>query len=226
MAKDRHLAPAGALLALAFLFGPASSAAAAPPVTVYVADVAVDDPALAADAKAVGSSLCSALARDKRVDVLCAADVKQLMSFAASSSLLGVDSPATSAIERRLQSARFVVLSRLAREATGVHLTVTLGPQGAASGAAATNGASPVVTVDERSSGAAVALLERLPALCRRLVEATFAPQSADPTVALPPPPLTTTTTTPTTVSPLSVIRAPPPPATTSSAPTSNPLVP
>jgi len=80
---------------------PVGAARAEAPVLVYVNEFTVQDPKLASDAGALTSALCAALARDKRVDVLCAPDVRQLLSFAAASSMMGSTSPATENLERR-----------------------------------------------------------------------------------------------------------------------------
>jgi hypothetical protein len=175
----------------------AGAARADAPVPLYVNDVVVADGALAADASALTSSLCAALAKDKRVDVLCAPDVKQLLAFSATTAMIGSSSPAVETLQRRIDATRLVVSSQLAVDKGTSLLTTVLGEKddGAEIGAMSTS--KPVVVLTEKVSGRTTALLERLPGVAKRLVDAAVAPapgtlpaQAAVPSTA-PPAPLT-----------------------------------
>jgi hypothetical protein len=189
--------PASLLVRLAALLVPAVAVAAAPGaraddrVLVYVNDLGAPG-ALAADAAALTSALCSALAKDARVEVLCAPDVKQLLAFAATSSMLGT-SPAADRLQQRLESARLVVTGRVAADGDDVVVSAGIGPRAAAADVGAMFFDAAAVELSERAPGKAGALLSRLPTFARRLVDGALTPvtQKATPTPPPPPEPLT-----------------------------------
>jgi hypothetical protein len=76
---------------------------------VYVDDVQVADKALGADANALTTALCAALGKEKRIDVLCAPDVKQILSFAATAAMVGTTGGPGDAVQARLERTRHVV---------------------------------------------------------------------------------------------------------------------
>lgn len=192
-------------------------------VVVYVNDI-VAVPALDNDASALTSALCSSLARDPRVDVLCAPDVKQLLSFAAATSMLGTN-PAGERLQQRIESTRFVVTGRLVGDAGTVTLTTSIGPRAEGADVGAMFFEAAAFAVEERVAGKASALLDRLPAFSRRLVDGVLAPAPTTDT-ATPPAPLrpptaakgtepSTPATTSTTTNPSSTHPAAPAPKTT-----------
>ncbi len=163
---------------------------------VYVADVAPAAPGLQQDAAALTTALCGAMARDKRVEVMCAPDVRQILEFAAMSSLTGGSSPAVEALERRLAAVAFIVSSTLSRKdaASPVHkdvtgqsafvLVVAGGPKNPDGDASAPAFDKPTVRLEEVGIGQSTSLLGRLPELTTRLLRSLLTP-SAGP---MPPP--------------------------------------
>jgi hypothetical protein len=172
-----------AVLLLLFIVASAAGAARADaPVLVYVNDVVVTDAALAADAGALTGAMCAALAKDKRLDVMCAPDVKQLLAFAASSSMLGSSAPAADSLQRRVDATRFVVSAQLVAGKGTTTLAATIGAKDESSTMGAMSATTTLARVDETSSARATSLLERLPGVARRLVDAALAPTSLAPT--------------------------------------------
>ena len=188
---------------LALVLTAAGAARADAPVLVYVNDVAAADAALAGDAAALTSALCAALAKDKRVDVLCAPDVKQLLAFAASSSMLGASNPATESLQRRIDGTRFVVSARLATDKGATTLTTAIGVKDGGADLGAMSASTPLKVEEDTVSTRAMTMLERVPRVARRLVDAALAPTSlSSPASAQmeftpPPSPLPTTAAAP-----------------------------
>jgi hypothetical protein len=161
------------------------------PVAVYVNEVAVDDAKLAGEAGALTSALCAALSKDKRVDVLCAPDVRQLLSFAATSSMMGMAPPATESLERRAAATRFVFSSRLVVDNDGALLTTTVGPRADGADLSSMFANGSVATAQEKVRGKSLALLDRLPVIAQRLLASALAPapdQESAATIPLPAP--------------------------------------
>jgi hypothetical protein len=192
-----------ALFAFALLAA-AAARAAAPPI-VYVNDVVAADPSLATDAEALTSPLCGAMAKDKRVEVLCAADVKQLLAFAATTSMVGTSSPALETLQQRVNSVQFVVSGRLALDKGAKVLTMSIGPKDEGSGMGGMAPSSSVLSITEKVGARTAALFDGLPTVARRLIDAAVSPSPASSPAALP--------ATPPTLSP------PPTPTTSSTAP-------
>ncbi|MBM4281279.1 MAG: hypothetical protein FJ137_11160 [Deltaproteobacteria bacterium] len=176
---------------------PVGAARAEAPVLVYVNEFTVQDPKLASDAGALTSALCAALARDKRVDVLCAPDVRQLLSFAAASSMMGSTSPATENLERRAAATRFVVSGRVVVDKTGSTLSMSIGPRDDGSDLSSMFASSALAKRDEPVEGKTLGLLARVPAVARSLVDAALAPPVGEDSAATtaPPAPLAPTST-------------------------------
>jgi hypothetical protein len=173
-----------ALLAGMFVVGPA--AAQTRPL-IFVADLAAPAP-LAQDAAALTTSLCALLARDSRVEVLCAPDVKQILDFAAMGALTGAPGPAVESLERRLAAVKFVVNGHLTQHEAGAAVVVSGGPRRADSG----DGSLPIfdivsVRLEAAAKGKNTRLGERLSELSTRLVTSLLAPGTS---VSLPPEPL------------------------------------
>jgi hypothetical protein len=96
---------------------------------IYVDDVAPADKSLAGDANAFTASLCAALSKDKRLDVLCAPDVKQILNFAATAAMIGTQGGPGGGVMDRLDRTKYVVSSSLRKEDGQLVLTVKLGPK-------------------------------------------------------------------------------------------------
>lgn len=185
-----HLAGAGVAHAQAG----GSSVGGAERVLVYVDDIAADAK-LKGEAAALTSSLCGALAKDKRLDVMCAPDVKQILGFAAASSMIGTTSPAIENVQKRLESVKFVVAGALAPRANDVVLTVQAGPKADGAEATALFAEVAIAKVEEVSPAKQMKLLEKLPDVSSRLVKAMLTPPAAQPQNT--PAPATPTTNAP-----------------------------
>jgi len=152
---------------------------------VFVTDISAATPALQQDAAALTTSLCGALAPDKRIEVMCAPDVRQILEFAAMGSLTGGASPAVESLERRLETVAFVVAGTLtAKEKDTFALVVGAGPRSPSSDVSMPAFEKPTVRFEEVGMGKSTRLLDRLPELAVRLVRPLLAPAS----VATPPP--------------------------------------
>lgn len=128
-----RFAPAWLALVVALL---APAVRAAPPgplgaekATVYVDDMRGDGP-LAMDASALTTSLCTSLAKPKRFEIACAPDIKQIMGFAATAGLMGVDSQTSSKVEERLGKVGYVVTGALRKDGSGFALTLQASARG------------------------------------------------------------------------------------------------
>jgi hypothetical protein len=150
--------------------GPAMAQSSGRPL-VFVADVAAPS-GLQADAASLTTALCGVLAKDVRVEVLCAPDVKQIMGFAAMGALTGGSSPAVDALERRLAAVTVVVSGTLAQKDTDTFtFVVAAGPRAADGGAQTPAFETPTVRLEETAKGKSGRLLERLPELSARLLK-------------------------------------------------------
>jgi hypothetical protein len=152
---------------------------------VYVDDVSASDPKLKQEAAALTSALCGALAKDRRLDVMCAPDVKQILGFAAASSMIGTTSPAVENVQKRLNTVKFVVGGSLAPRGGDVVLTVQAGPKAKEADASALFADSAIVKVEEVAPAKQMRLLEKLPDVTARVAKALLSPTATTP----PPPP-------------------------------------
>jgi hypothetical protein len=184
------------LAAAVVLFGALPALAQAPqaaapgtaggrPLVVFVGDVQAQPP-LAGDAATMTSSLCDLIGRDKRVEVICAADVRQIMSFGAAGAMLGGVSSAVDKLEERLQKTDAVVDARLVRQGEVNLLLVQGGPTLSGSSAVSMAMERAVVRLETKGK-TSEAIIGRLPDVAARVVAGLVAPvvQKAPP----PPPP-------------------------------------
>jgi hypothetical protein len=156
---------------------------------VYVTDVEAREK-LAADASALTAGLCAALAKDKRIEVLCAPDVKQLLGFAATTSMLGTGNPATEKLQGRIDATRFVVSGKLTLEKDTFTFTTAIGDKGEGADFGGMFASSTLQSATEKATGKPSALLAKLPSMARALVDKVASPT---PAPATPPAPLATT---------------------------------
>jgi hypothetical protein len=152
-------------------------------VLVYVGDVQTQDKALGADATALTTALCAALGKDKRVDVLCAPDVKQILSFAATAAMIGTNGGPAGALQERLDRTKHVVSAQYRKDGGTFVLVVKAGPKAAEAQAAALFSDKPVIALEEKGD-AQKKILDKLPALTARVTAALLEPAGAPP----PPP--------------------------------------
>lgn len=165
---------------------------------LYVADVTPAAPGLQQDAAALTMALCGTMARDKRVEVMCAPDVRQILEFAAMSSLTGGSSPAGEALERRLAAVAFIVSGSLSRkeekspgrkdvaEQSAFVLVVAGGPKNPDGDPSVPAFDKPTVRFEEVGIGQSTSLLGRLPELTTRLLGTLLTPSAG--TMAPPEP--------------------------------------
>ena len=134
-------------------------------------------------------ALCAALGQDKRVDVLCAPDVKQILSFAATAAMIGTQSGPGggpgNAIQERLERTKHVVSSTFNKVGGKFILVVRAGPKAADAQAAALYSDKPIIALEEKADQQR-ALLDRLSAMAPKITGALFAPSSP----SAPPAPL------------------------------------
>lgn len=178
-----------ALLVLAALCAVVPAAAQKPErPLVFVADLSATA-GLQQDAAALTTALCGLLAKDPRIEVLCAPDVKQIMSFAAMGSLTGAPSPAIDTLERRLAAVKYVVNGSLAqRDGDAFVLVVSAGTRVADGGGGTPTFETASVRLEEAAKGKSTRLIERLPELAARLTKPLLAPATTSTTA--PPEPL------------------------------------
>lgn len=158
-------------------------------VLIYVDDVVAADPKVKQESAALTSALCGALAKDKRLDVMCAPDVKQILGFAAASSMIGTTSPAVENVQKRLENVKFVVAGTLAPRGSDIVFTVQAGPKAENAEASALFAETAIVKVEEVSPAKQMKLLEKLPDVSSRVVKAILAPSASSPTGPAGPPP-------------------------------------
>lgn len=182
-------------LALAALLGPTlgSTAARAGEATddrvlVYVDEVKVGDKSLAGDATALTTALCAAIGKDKRVDVLCAPDVKQILSFAATAAMIGNSGGPSGALQERLERTRHVVSAAYRKEGGNFILVVKAGPKAAEAAGTALFSDKPVIALEEKGDHQRK-LLDKLPAVAGRVTAALSAAEGVVPAPSAPPPP-------------------------------------
>lgn len=180
-----------ALLVLLAAVASGAPAVAQKPATrpiVFVRDIGA--PAgLQPDAASLTTALCGLIAKDPRVDVLCAPDVKQIMGFAAMGALTGASTPAVDALERRLAAVTVVVSGSLApRDADTIALVVSAGPRSASGDALSPAFEAASVKLEEAVKGKSSRLLERLPELSARVLKPFLTPAPSTSTTAPPEP--------------------------------------
>ena len=155
-------------------------------ILIYVDDVVPAQASLATDAAALTIALCATISKDPRFEVLCAPDVQQLLSFAATTAMMGSTSGGPSAVlQERLVRSKHIVSASFAHDG-GFTLTIKAGPKAADAPAIALYSDKPVITLKETGTGPGK-ILEKLPALASRIL-AALAPASTPPP---PPAPLT-----------------------------------
>lgn len=156
---------------------------------VFVDDVAAADKSFATDATALTSGLCAALAKDKRLDVLCAPDVRQILSFAATAAMVGTTSSPGNAVTDRLDRTQHVVSAVLRKDGAAWVLVVKGGPKAADARPEAMYSDQVRVALEQRAD-AQKKLLDALPSLAARIAEGLIKPPAAAPPP--PPPPMGT----------------------------------
>lgn len=173
--------PRTALLGVAALLAAAPVAASDDRVLVYVDDVVAADKALAPDATALTTALCAAIAKEKRVDVLCAPDVKQILQFAATAAMVGTQGGGPAgAVQDRLDRTKHVVSASFKKDGGKYVLVVKGGPKAADATAMTLYSDKPTIALEERSDGQRQ-ILEKLPALASRINAALVQPVPAAP---------------------------------------------
>lgn len=177
---------AALLLASAPTNAQAASDKSADRKLVYVDEIAVADKALTLEAQALTTSLCASLAKDRRLDVLCAPDVKQILSFAATTAMIGTAGSPTSAIEARLDQVRLVVQGSYRKEGNSYILVVKAGPRASTASSSALFTEQPVVALEEKADKQP-ALLDRFPAVAHKLTGALLAPPPPPPPAPVKP---------------------------------------
>jgi hypothetical protein len=152
-------------------------------VLIFVDEVQTTDKALQGDATALTTALCAALGKDKRVDVLCAPDVKQILNFAATAAMIGTAGGPGGALQDRLDRTKHVVATTYRKEGGNFVLVVKAGPKAAEAQAAALYSEKPVIALEEKGDQQRK-LLDKLPQLAARVTAALV-----DPAGPPPPPP-------------------------------------
>jgi hypothetical protein len=181
---------AGASVALAQTTPGPAGGVQQKPLVIFVGDVMTDakqTPPLTSEAAALTSELCGALGRDKRVEVLCAPDIRQLLDFAATQAMLG-GNPAADRIAARAEAADGMVQTRLHREGGALVLVLEAGPLLEGSSLTGMGLAKALVRLENKAA-TNQGLVARLPDVSARIVAGLVAPvaQQAPP----PPPPPT-----------------------------------
>lgn len=157
-------------------------------VLVYVDDVVPADKSLASDATALTTALCAAVGKDKRFDVLCAPDVKQILSFAATAAMVGTNGGPGGAVQDRLDRTKHVVSATFKKEGANYVMVVKAGPKAADAQATSLYSDKPIIALEEKGD-AQRKILEKLPTLAARITTALL-PSSTTTNASTPPAPL------------------------------------
>lgn len=178
------------LLAIGWLaaLGAAPAAAQGKPaerLLVYVDDVTAADKSLASDATALTSALCAALGKERRLDVMCAPDIRQIMGFAATAAMVGTSNGSSNAVTERLDKTQLVVSAALRKDGAALVLVVKAGSKAADASADALYVDRVVVALEQRAD-APKKLHDALPALGAKVAEGLLKP--AAPAAPTPPP--------------------------------------
>jgi hypothetical protein len=158
-------------------------------VLIYVDDVQPADKSLAADATALTTSLCAALSKDKRLDVMCAPDVKQILNFAATASMIGTQGGAGGAVTDRLDRTNQVVSATLRKEGGQFVLTMKIGPKAADAQATALYSDKPALALEERADQQKK-ILDKLSASAAKMSESIFKTSASAAVSSSPPAPM------------------------------------
>jgi hypothetical protein len=154
---------------------------------VFVADVSAP-PTLKAEAALWTTALCGALNEDRRVEVLCAPDVRQILDFAALGSLSGNEGPAATALEGRLAAVRIVVTGSLATKAQGaLTFVVAAGPRARTGAGDLPVFEVPTIRVQETVGATTTKPTQQLKALTAKVLQSFLAPKTD---MSSPPEPL------------------------------------
>lgn len=161
-------------------------------ILIYVDDVVPADKSVAADATALTTALCAAVGKDKRFDVLCAPDVKQILSFAATAAMVGTSGGPGGAVQDRLDRTKHVVSATFKKDGASYVMVVKAGPKAADAQATSLYSDKPIIALEERAD-AQRKILEKLPALAARVTTALLPSAttnaSTSPPAALSPAP-------------------------------------
>lgn len=157
-------------------------------ILIYVDDVVPADKSLASDAAALTTALCAAVGKDKRFDVLCAPDVKQILSFAATAAMVGTNGGPGGAVQDRLDRTKHVVSASFKKEGANYVMVVKAGPKAADAQATSLYSDKPVIALEERGD-AQRKILEKLPTLAARVTTALL-PSTSTASTTAPPAPL------------------------------------
>lgn len=157
-------------------------------VLVFVDDVAPADATLGSDATALTAGLCAAIAKDKRLDVMCAPDVRQILTFAATAAMIGTTNSPGNAVTDRLDRTQLVVSAALRKEGGAWVLVVKGGPKAADARPEAMYADQVKVALEQRAD-AQKKLLDAMPGLAARIIDGMLKPSSA-PAPTAPPAPL------------------------------------
>jgi hypothetical protein len=155
-------------------------------VLVYVDDVVPADKSLSSDATALTTALCAAVGKDKRFDVLCAPDVKQILSFAATAAMVGTNGGPGAAVQDRLDRTKHVVSATFKKDGANYVMVVKAGPKAADAQATSLYSDKPVIALEEKGD-AQRKILEKLPALASRIT-AALVPSTTNAATSAPPP--------------------------------------
>lgn len=154
-------------------------------ILVYVDDVVPADKSVAADATALTTALCAAVGKDKRFDVLCAPDVKQILSFAATAAMVGTTGGPGAAVQDRLDRTKHVVSATFKKDGGNYVMVVKAGPKAADAQATSLYSDKPLIALEEKAD-AQRKILEKLPALASRVTTALLPSSSAPPAPPAP----------------------------------------
>ncbi len=151
---------------------------------IFVADVTAP-PAHKSEAELWTAALCDALTENRRVEVLCAPDVRQMLSFAAMGSFAGNGGASAAVLQERLGAVSIVVTATLTPQAPGTVVLVVAAGHRAPAGM----GDIPVfeaaaIRVEETLRTTGAKPTQQLSALSSRVVRTFLPPQ----TTASPPP--------------------------------------
>lgn len=156
---------------------PAKAAAptkAAAKTALFVAEIKAD-PALTGDALALTTTLCTALGKSKRVEIACAPDVKQLMSFAATAGLMGLDQGTSGKVAQRLEQTTHVVAGTLRKDGGTYVLLLSASVKSGDSQGIVIIPGEALVSLEERADSPK-ALLGRLDGAAAKLLAPMGAP--------------------------------------------------
>ena len=163
------------------------TAAAAEPTHVYVELMEIDK-TIKADAASMTSPLCLEIDKSPDLEVSCAPDIQQMLSFSATAGLVGGGGAGMpSALAKRLESVSVIVVPKLKRSSKGFYVVAELFHRAQGFGGQVMNPGEPIGRVLLKTGKTSVAVvLARMPSLGESVAAKILTPEGKLPPTPTP----------------------------------------